>query len=84
MNRRMIMTAATALILAAGAQAQTVSPDTDLHGLVASGFQWQRGDLFKDFCTGQATFMNTGSQALGNIHYRTYYVSETGVVHESH
>ena len=83
MNKMILMTAVAAFALATGVQAQTVSPNTDLYGLVASGFQWQRGDLFKDLCTGQVIFTNTGNQALGNIHYRTYYVSETGVVHEN-
>ena len=34
-------------------------------------------------CDGEITFTNTGTEAVGNIHYRTYYVSETGVVREN-
>lgn len=82
MMRRIIMLAAL-IGLAAAAQAQIMNSNTDWHGLQSSGFQWQRGDLFKELCTGQITFTNTGTEAIGNIHYRTYYVSETGVVHEN-
>lgn len=77
------MMALAAFALATGnVKAQTLQNGVDFHGLQASGFQWERGDLFEDLCSGQITFTNTGTEALGNIHYRTYYISETGVVHQ--
>jgi hypothetical protein len=81
MLKKMMMTAAAVLTLAAGAQAQTVSPNADMHGL-ESQFEWRR-DNGLDLCSGRVTFTNRGNEAVGNIHYRTYYISETGVVHEN-
>jgi hypothetical protein len=80
---KMMMTAAVAIMLATGVQAQTMSSDTDWHGLTVNGWQWQRHDVIKDMCSGRVTFTNTGSEAVGNIHYRTYYISETGVIHQN-
>jgi hypothetical protein len=83
MMKKMVLTAVAAFALVTGAQAQTVNPDVDMHGLRTSNFRWQRGDLFKDLCTAQVRFTNTGVEAVGNIHYRTYYVFESGIVHEN-
>jgi hypothetical protein len=80
------MMAVAALALAIGS-AQAIEPQmkegVDFHGLQASNFQWSRGDHAFDVCDGSITFTNTGSEAIGNIRYRTFYVSETGVVHEN-
>jgi hypothetical protein len=40
-------------------------------------------EIFTDLCTGRVTFSNSGTEAIGNIHYRTYYLSETGIRHEN-
>ena len=91
MHARKAMMTVAAFALAIGtAQAAdnatnpiTMQEGVDFHGLQPSGWHWSRHDLVPDVCSARITFTNTGNVALGNIHYRTYYVSETGVVHES-
>jgi hypothetical protein len=81
--KTMMAVAAFALAIGAKGIEPGMKDGVDFHGLQASNFQWSRGDIFKDLCNGEITFTNTGTEAVGNIHYRTYYVSETGVVHEN-
>jgi len=64
-------------------QGQALNPNAEWYGLQVNDFRWQRGEIFTDLCTGRVTFSNSGTEAIGNIHYRTYYVSETGIRHDN-
>ncbi len=67
----------------ASQQDQALNPNAEWYGLHFNDFSWQRGKMFTDLCTGRVTFHNSGTEAIGNIHYRTYYISETGIRHEN-
>lgn len=80
----MIAVAAFALaIWNAKAKGIVMEEGVDFHGLQASGWHCMQGEFIPDVCSARITFTNTGTEAIGNIHYRTYYVTETGIVHDN-
>jgi hypothetical protein len=65
------------------ADAGTQQSNDPTHGLKVVKFSWSRGNHMFDIVDGELILKNNGTEAIGNIRYRTYYESETGVIHEN-